>query len=176
MIQEKQTDREGMDTQVGQVHRVHRARRSGMLNRGCHRMRVRGKWGIRKGSYLSYDLGVTRKTSVRGKEDGEGRGGGRGDAQRSARASSSQWPLLRVRRFGKPLPTCPAEPGCLDEEEPQGNNPGPCGPQLPLTQECGVLKCAPWAVSLGHAGNLVRHSAQISLIIFSHCTKSRNSP
>ena len=46
-------------------------------------MQARGKWSIKRGSYLSYDLGVTPKTSEGRRKEERGVKGGKGETQRS---------------------------------------------------------------------------------------------
>lgn len=97
--------------------------RSSMRKRGyqlCDRGHMSRKSSIRRGSYLSYDLGVMPKNE-RGKKGGEEREeereGGEGRDREVCGLLCSWQPLFSLRKFGKPLPAVQlAEHGFLGKE------------------------------------------------------------
>lgn len=99
-----------------------------------------GQSSIRRGSYLSYDLRVTPKNE-RGKKGGERREEkrGGGEKQRSVRTALFMVATVLIKDVWETLVSCLAEHGFPGK--PQENDPGPFGPQMPPTPECGVLEC-----------------------------------
>lgn len=98
-----------------------------------------GQSSIRRESYLSYDLRVIPKNEREKKGEGREEEREGGERQRSVRTALFVVATVLIKDVWETLVSCLAEHGFPGK--PQENDPGPFGPQMLPTPECGVLEC-----------------------------------